>query len=152
MSNIIPVSMRIAIAKYIFQNIGIANVGDATGLRPSAVAGSLYWSLHSANPGEAGTQVTSEISYTGYARLASARSSAGFAVDAATGAISNAAVLTWGTCTAGTATATHWGVGYNASGAGSLVLSGALNSSLVITTTTNSIVSAAIGALISNHT
>lgn len=68
----------------IFNNTNIADIGDATGLRGSTAAGSLYLSLHTADPGEAGTQATSEIAYTGYARVAVARSSAGFTVTADT--------------------------------------------------------------------
>lgn len=66
--------------KLIFQNTDIANIGDAGGIRGSVTAGSLYWSLHTADPGEAGTAITSETAYTGYARVAAARSTAGFTV------------------------------------------------------------------------
>jgi len=62
----------------LFLNTDIANIGDAAGLQNSAAAGSLYLSLHTADPGEAGTQSTSEVAYTGYARVAVARSGAGF--------------------------------------------------------------------------
>lgn len=64
----------------IFNNIDIANIGDAAGLQNSAAAGSLYLVLHTADPGEAGSATTNEISYTGYARKAVVRSSAGFTV------------------------------------------------------------------------
>ena len=50
--------------KLIFNNTAWANIGDAGGLLPSASAGSLYLSLHTASPAEAGTQSTSEVSYT----------------------------------------------------------------------------------------
>ena len=60
-----------------FNNTNVANMGDATGVRGSTVAGSLFVSLHTADPGETGTQSTSETSYTGYARVAVARSGAG---------------------------------------------------------------------------
>jgi len=65
---------------HLFNNANIADIGDATGLRGSTTAGSLFLSLHTADPGEAGTASTSEIAYTGYARQAVARSSAGFTV------------------------------------------------------------------------
>lgn len=48
----------------IFNNVDWANIGDATGLPGSAVAGSLYISLHTASPGEGGDQTTNEASYT----------------------------------------------------------------------------------------
>ena len=42
----------------IFNNAAVANIGDAGGLQPSAAAGSLYVSLHTGDPGEAGNQGT----------------------------------------------------------------------------------------------
>lgn len=47
-----------------FNNTDWAVVGDAAGLQNSAAAGSLFLSLHTASPAEAGNQSTSEISYT----------------------------------------------------------------------------------------
>jgi hypothetical protein len=38
----------------------------------------LYLALHTADPGEAGNQTTSEATYTSYARVTVARSGAGF--------------------------------------------------------------------------
>jgi hypothetical protein len=66
--------------KLVFQNIAMANVGNAGGLQPSTVAGSLFVALHTADPGAAGTQSTSEAAYTSYARVAVARSSGGWTV------------------------------------------------------------------------
>ena len=53
-----------------FNNTDFANIGDAGGLQNSATAGSLYVSLHTADPGEAGSQTTNEANYTSYARVA----------------------------------------------------------------------------------
>ena len=47
-----------------FNNTDWALVGDAAGLQNSATAGSLYLSLHTASPAEAGNQSTSELAYT----------------------------------------------------------------------------------------
>lgn len=113
----------------VFNNTNVANVGDATGLRGSTAAGSLYFSLHTADPGDAGTQVTSEIAYTGYARVAVARSSGGFTVTA--NAVALAANVTFPAGTGGSGTATHWGVGLAASGAGNLLYSGTLTPNIV---------------------
>jgi hypothetical protein len=52
----------------VFNNTNASLIGDATGLRGSTTAGSLYLSLHTADPGEAGNQSTNEIAYTSYAR------------------------------------------------------------------------------------
>ena len=66
--------------KHLLQNAAIADVGDASGLQPSATAGSLYISLHTASPDAADVQTTSEADYTSYARVAVARSAAGWTV------------------------------------------------------------------------
>jgi len=116
----------------ILNNTNIANIGDATGLRGSSAAGSVYVALHTADPGEAGAQNTSEATYTGYARVAVARSAAGWTV--ASGAFSNFAAITFGACSAGSNTITHFSIGSSSSGAGDLLLSGALSASLAVTT------------------
>ena len=113
-----------------FNNATHPNVGDAAGLLASAAAGSIYVSLHTADPGEAGDQTTSEATYTGYARVAVARSSAGFTVSGSNA--SNAAAVAFGACTAGTNTITYFGIGSATSGAGNLYASGALSASLAV--------------------
>ena len=117
----------------IFNNTDIANVGDAAGLQNSAAAGSLYVSLHTADPAETGTQSTNETTYTGYARVAVARSGAGWTVSGtAPTQVVNAAIVTFGTSTVGTPTITHFGVGLEASGATRLAFSGVLDNPQVI--------------------
>ncbi len=106
----------------IFNNTNLANIGDATGLRGSTTAGSFYISLHTADPGEAGTAVTNETAYTNYARVAVARSGAGFTVSGAN--VSNAAIVTFPTGGATGATITHFGIVSTASGAGDLFFKG----------------------------
>jgi hypothetical protein len=44
------------IMQLIFENVNYANIGDATGLRGSTTAGVFYISLHTADPGEAGSR------------------------------------------------------------------------------------------------
>ena len=115
----------------IFQNVAAPNLGDASGLQPSATAGSLYASLHTALPAETATaQTTSEAGYTGYARQAVARSTTGWTV--VSGNADNAAAITFPRATAGNATASHFGLGSALSGAGNLFMTGALTSSLAI--------------------
>jgi hypothetical protein len=108
--------------KLAFQNADIANIGDAGGLRGSVAAGSLYWSLHSAWPGEAGDQTTSEIAYTGYARVAGARSAGGFTVTG--NAVNPAANVDFPQCTGGSAAARFFGIGASSSGVGKLMYAG----------------------------
>ncbi len=134
-----------SLLQHIFQNAAIANIGDVAGLPASAAAGSLFVSLHTADPGETGAQNTSEAAYTGYARQAVARSAGGWAVSGSNA--SNAAAITFGPCTAGTATITHFGIGMASTGAGNLLFKGALASSIAVTTSSNATQTFAIGAL-----
>lgn len=114
----------------IFNNTSWTNVGDAAGLLASAVAGSLFVALHTADPGEAGVQTTSEATYTGYARIPVARSPAGWTVSG--NQVSNAALVQFGLCTAGSSTVTHFSIGTSLTGAGSIIVKGALTSSLAV--------------------
>jgi hypothetical protein len=115
-----------------FVNTDWANVGDAAGLQNSAAAGSLYISLHTADPGEAGSQTTSEATYGAYARVAVARSGAGWTVSGANA--SNAAAVTFPAASSGSNTITYFGIGSDSSGAGNLFFSGALTASLAVST------------------
>lgn len=116
---------------HFFNNSAIANVGDAVGVRGSTAAGSLYLCLHTADPGEAGTASTSEIAYTGYARQAVARSSAGFTVSGA--AVTLAANVDFPEMTAGAGgTATFFSVVKEVSGASVILYSGAVSPTIVV--------------------
>lgn len=116
----------------IFNNTDIALIGDAAGLQNSATAGSLYVSLHTADPGEAGSQTTSEISYTGYARVGVARSGAGWVVTG--NSVSPASAINFGQMTAGAGgTVTHFGVGTDSSGAGKLLYKGTVTPNISVT-------------------
>ncbi len=117
-----------SILELIFKNTNFANVGDAAGLRNSTVAGSLYFSLHTADPGEAGDQTTSEVAYTSYARVAVTRSGSGFVVTA--NSVSPAAAVGFPAGTGGGGTATHFGVGTALGGAGVLLYKGVITPSI----------------------
>lgn len=128
---------------HIFNNANIALIGDATGLRGSTTAGVLYVSLHTADPGEAGDQTTSEASYTGYARVSVTRDSSGWTVSG--NSVTNTAHIEFGQCTSGSATVTHFGIGTASTGTGKLLYKGALGTSLSVTTTSNAIVRLSAG-------
>lgn len=113
-----------------FNNTDHANIGDAAGLQNSATAGSFYVSLHTADPGETGTQTTSEATYTSYARVAVARSAGGWTVSGNN--VSNAAAISFPACTGGSNTITHFGIGSDLSGTGNLFFKGALSASLAV--------------------
>jgi len=114
----------------VFNNTDITFIGDAAGLQNSVAAGSLYVSLHTSDPGEAGDQTTNETAYTDYARVAVARSGAGWTVTG--NAVANAALVQFPQCGVTGATLTHFGVGTDSSGAGKLLYSGALSASLAV--------------------
>lgn len=117
------------ILKLLFNATPIANLADNAAV--SALV-SLYVALHTADPGEAGSQTTSEATYTSYARVAVARTTGGWAVVA--NAVSNVADIVFPESTGGSNTITHFSVGTAASGAGKILYSGALTGSVIITT------------------
>ena len=119
----------------VFNNTNFANVGDATGLRGSSTAGSLYVSLHTADPGEAGTQATNEAAYTGYVRVAVARSSGGWTVS--TNSATNAATVTFAQNTGAQEVEKYVGIGTASSGAGVLLYSAELLGTPITITATN---------------
>lgn len=104
-------------------------VGDAAGLLGSTADGSLYVSLHSADPTEGGDQTSSEAAYTSYARVAVARDGTGWTVSA--GALTPQAAITFPAGTGGGETVTHFGLGTDASGAGKLLYSGTVTPNIV---------------------
>ena len=84
-----------ALLTLLFNNTSLANIGNAGGILQSTVAGSFYIALYSAAPSDsaAGTEIT----YTGYARIAVARSSAGWTIAGTNPCnASNAAAVTFG--------------------------------------------------------
>lgn len=123
--------------KLIFQNTNLSGIGTP-GLVGSSSAGSLYVSLHTADPGDAAAsgQSTSEISYTGYARVAVSRASGsgGFTITGNT--VKPTDAVTFGAMTGGTGgTATYFGVGTESTGTGKLLYSGGLSPTIIVTTT-----------------
>jgi hypothetical protein len=113
--------------KLFFQGTAIANLADNAASSPNT---NLYVSLHTADPGEAGDQTTSEASYTGYARVAVARTSGGWTVT--NNSVTNAAAITFPQCTGGSNTISHFAVGTASSGAGKILYKGALTASLAV--------------------
>lgn len=114
----------------LLENVDFGGVGDTGGLRGSATAGNFYFQLHSADPGHAGSQSTSEISYTGYLRMPLARSAGNFTRSGNTTSL--AATLQFPQCTGGTATATHVSIGTASSGAGTLLWVAAISPNIAI--------------------
>lgn len=118
---------------HILENADIALIGDATGLRGSTTPGSLYFSLHTGDPGEAGDQTTSEVSYTGYARAAIARTGASWTISG-DGTATLAATLSFPQRTDAGAgvTATHFALGTASSGTGKILYKGTITPNITI--------------------
>jgi len=116
-----------ALLQLIFNATAIANLADNAASSPLT---SLYISLHTADPGEAGDQSTSEATYTGYARVAVARTSGGWTVTA--NSVSPVANIDFPIATGGTNTITYFGVGSAASGAGVLYYSGTVTPNISV--------------------
>lgn len=113
--------------KLTFNATAIANIADNAATSPLT---QLFVALHTADPGETGTQSTNEISYTGYARVGVNRNSGGWTVTA--NSVSPAADITFGACTAGSGTATHFSVGVASSGATKVLYKGALSPTIAV--------------------
>jgi hypothetical protein len=113
--------------KLLFNATAIGNIADNAATSPLT---NLYLSLHTADPGEAGNQQTSEATYTSYARVAVARTSGGWTVT--NNQAQNAAAISFPACTGGSNTITHFAIGTASSGTGKILYSGALTSSLAV--------------------
>ncbi len=115
--------------KLLFQGTAIANIADNASASPLT---NLYLSLHTADPTDAvaSGQSTNETTYTGYARVAVARTSGGWTVTG--NSVSPVATISFGACTAGTATITHVGIGTASSGTGKMLMTGALSPSISV--------------------
>lgn len=115
-----------SLLKLIFNATPIANVADNAATSPLT---NLYVSLHTADPTSAGTQTSSEIAYTSYARVAVARTTGGWTVTA--NSVSPVATISFPAGTGGSGTATFWGVGTLTSGTGVLLYSGSISPTII---------------------
>ena len=114
--------------KLIFNATPIAGLADNAASSPVT---NLYLALHTADPGEAGDQTTSEISYAGYTRLAVLRTTGGWTVTG--NSVSPVADALFPEMTGGAGgTATHASIGTEASGAGKILYKGALTPTITV--------------------
>jgi hypothetical protein len=117
----------------VFCNVSFTGLGDAGGLLKSVADGYLYVSLHTSDPGEAGTQLTNEISYTGYARVGVPRDASHWTVSG--NSVVPAATIAFAPMAGGTGgTVTHVGFGTASSGAGKLLMSGTIAPNIPVAT------------------
>lgn len=115
--------------RLIYNAVAIANLADNAASSPLT---SIWMALHTADPGEAGTQATNEIAYTSYARVGVSRNTSGFTVTG--NSVSPAATISWPQCTGGSATATHFSAGAASSGASKIFHSGPITPNIAVST------------------
>lgn len=109
--------------KLIFNGTAIANLANNASASPIT---ELYVALHTADPGEAGFQNTNELAYPEYARVAVARTAAGWVVTE--NSVSPGAAIEFPEQLTGTtSTATFASVGTHQTGTGKILYSGALS-------------------------
>lgn len=117
----------------LFLNTAWVNIGNAGGLLGSTVAGSFFIALHTANPGQAGNQSTSEAAYSGYARVAVARSGSGWMLSGSDPTTSaNVSATTYPTSASGPETESYFSIGTLSTGAGEYLWFGPLVTPLVV--------------------
>jgi hypothetical protein len=118
-----------ALLKLVFNATAIANIADNAASSPLT---SLYVSVHTADPGEGGDQTTNETSYGSYARTAVARSVGGWTVT--NNLVTPVGNIDFPSCSSGTATLTHLGIGTDLSGVGRLLYSGTITPNIAVST------------------
>ena len=93
--------------------------------------GQLYISLHTEDPGAAGTQETSEVDYEGYTRIAIPRTADGFTID---GTVMNPTeAWEFGEMTAGDPqTATYMAIGTDETGPGKILFRAAMQPTIAL--------------------
>lgn len=111
----------------IFNGTAIANLAINATASPLT---NLFISLHTADPGEAGTQSTSETAYTGYARVSVARTSGGWTITG--NSVSPVAPIDFPECTSGTSTITHFAVGVASTGASKILYKGTVTPNISV--------------------
>ena len=123
-------SLENDLLKLLFNATAIA---DLAADDQSTPATNLYVSLHTGDPGETGNQSTNETAYTGYARVAVARTSGGWTVT--NNSVSPAANIDFGECTASPGNPiTYFGLGTNSTAgqAGYLMYSGTVSPNITM--------------------
>jgi hypothetical protein len=108
-----------AVLALIYNATAWGNYADNAATSPQT---NIHNSLHTADPGDAGTMTTSEIAYTSYARVNVARTSGGWTVSG--NSVSPVANIEFPAGTGGSGTATHWATGKTGGGAADILVSG----------------------------
>lgn len=113
--------------KLIFNATAWSLIADNTATTPLT---NLFVALHTADPTASGSQTSSEIAYTSYARVAVARTTSGWTASSAQ-STSPVGAITFPAGTGGSGTATFFSIGTVTSGASVILYSGAISPSIV---------------------
>ena len=98
-----------AILALIFNATAWANYADNAAASPQT---NIVMALHTADPGDTGTQTTSEAAYTSYARVNVARTSGGWTVSGTSPSqVAPVAAITFPAGTGGSGTVTYFSAG-----------------------------------------
>jgi hypothetical protein len=116
-----------AILNLVFRAVAWANYADNAAASPETL---INLALHTADPADAGSMSTSEVTYTSYARATVARTTGGWSA-ASGGSISPAANIDFAAGTGGSGTATHFSTGKSGGGAAAILWSGTVTPNIV---------------------
>jgi len=114
-----------AVLKLIYQAIAWANYADNAAATPQTLVDN---ALHVADPADAGTQSTSETTYTSYTRVGVSRNTGGWTESS--GTITPAANIDSAAGTGGSGSITHWSTGKTGGGASAILWSGTVSPSI----------------------
>lgn len=106
--------------EYVFQQTTI----------PYLTGSNLYVSLHTGDPGEAGSQDTNEATYTSYARVEVPRSTGSW--DVTDNVATPTSVITFPQCTGGSESITYFAIGADMSGSGPVLYSGPVSPAIPV--------------------
>ena len=113
----------------IFNGIAIAGLAQ----KNASPIYTLYVALHTADPTAGGYQNSNEISYTGYARVAIPRDGSGWTISG--NSVAPFDLIAFPQSGGGVGgTATYWSIGVASSGAGTLLYTGPLSPTIVVST------------------
>jgi hypothetical protein len=115
-----------AILKLVFNATAWGNYADNAATTPQT---NIDVALHTADPADAGTQSTSEVGYTSYARVSVARTTGGWTETS--GSVSPVANITFPAGSGGSGTVTHFSTGKTGGGASAILWSGTVTPNIV---------------------
>lgn len=116
-----------AIMSLLFNATAWANIADNAASSPNT---NIAVAAHTADPGDAGSQSTSEAAYTNYARVNVARTSGGWTVTG--GSVSPVAAISFPASGAAGSSITHFSAGKTGGGASAIHMAGTVTPNIAI--------------------